>query len=158
MTAEEIVNAAKRMWAQAGAAEISDENAWGLARDAVRFVEAVDYPTNITTVSGSGYTFGFSATPSAISEQLYIYKAVDLFESSSSGKGLLDGSIGVTFKRGPDSIATEGQGRARADMLAKWRKEYRRMLFRALGSANASAGGNTGDVYIITSDELTEVN
>jgi len=158
MTPEEIVDAAKRLWAQATSSQISDENAWNLTRDAVRFVEAVDYPTGITTADGTAPEFTFVGTPTALSEQLYIYKAVDLFESSDEGKRLLDGSMGVTFKRGPDSIATEGQGRAKFSLLEQWRKHYRRMVFKAVARQNAASTGNVADNYITTDSNLTTTN
>lgn len=158
MTPQQIVDEAKRIWALATSTEISDTNAWNLVRNAVRLVETVDYPKGITTSDDSPPKFKFDSTPSAISEQLYIYKAVELFESSEEGLRLLKGTSGVTWKRGPDTISTTGQGRSRMDRLKFYKNEYRRILSRAIKKQNSSNTGNIPDLYKIDDSDLIGVN
>jgi hypothetical protein len=158
MNAQEIVETAKRLWAQATTDDISDENAWQITKNAIEYVEAIDHPKSNTVTTVSGYQFNFGTTPTDVSQWLYVYKTIEFFESSASVSALLDGAAGVTFRRGPDSISTEGASMARSKKLEEYRKEYIKLLRSVKVSAVNAITPSNPDLYQNTDSDFLKVN
>jgi hypothetical protein len=159
MDSSEIVLTSKRIWARATRTDIVDRTAWELVRDAVDYVEAIDYPKS-NTISGTGqYEFAFATSPTSISQWLYIFKAVEFFEESQEGRQLLDGTIGVDWQRGPDSIKTSNAGQMVEKRLKGIRKKYSSLLKKAkIGEINSTTETLTKNLYQDTDPDFIQVN
>jgi hypothetical protein len=101
--------------------------------------------------------FSFATTPSNISCQLYVLKAIEFFEYSDEGKNLIDGTSGTSWQRGVDKLDTRGSASERAKRLANFRKEYRRILFKAQQS-DIDDLTMTKNLYQDTDTDFVKIN
>lgn len=133
-SAADLAKKIKRLWSQGTDTALKPDVEIDFLKDAIDHVEALDYPNSNTysDVSGDSYMFEFDTTPSAASELLYVYKALEFIQLSRIGKQILSEGLGISFKSGIDSISTIQAAKENGVRLTNFAELYENALNKAV--------------------------
>jgi len=132
--AADLAKKIRRLWNLGTDTNLEPDMEIEFLKDAVDHVEAFDYPKNITwsLVGSDSYMITFSETPSAASQLLYVYKALEMIQLSNIGKQILSDGLGISFKSGIDSVSTIQAAKENGVRLQNFKNMYDEALNKTI--------------------------